>query len=103
MGIDVHLESEDGESIQVVGDPQNILSRAVLDGLFDSGLCCLRFVDPYGDAIFNYLQWPVLAEELSGSLASIKHPELSDHLEKILRLIHQSRKQRHCYIKFIGD
>ena len=103
MGIDAHLEDEGGTAIQIVGDPKSILTRAVLEGHFSSGPICLRFLDPYGDAAFNHLQWPFLAAELREVLDSSSDPELRGQVEKVLRLIDKGRKRLHHYIKFYGD
>lgn len=40
---------------------------------------CLRFIDPYGNTLFNGLQMSVLAEELA-ALASTLTEEAVDHL-----------------------
>jgi hypothetical protein len=53
MGIDTFIENENGERIDHVLDSEMRLSRAILSEGFDSTVC-LRFIDPYGDATFNY-------------------------------------------------
>jgi hypothetical protein len=64
VGIDAKIETDDGVCIAELGDPHNrmswLLSLATLDSTF-----CLRFIDPYGDALFNGLQIPVLHSECS--------------------------------------
>ena len=103
MGIDTYLEDEDGESIQIVGDPKSILSHASLNGSMESGVICLKYLDPYGDATFNHLQMPHLVEELRNLSNTSRDKELQEHIEKILKLIEKGRKDLHTYIKFYGD
>src|SRR5262245_20595126 len=63
MGIDVVIETEDGEAEDRVGDPHSYLVSALsLPGLENT--VCLRFIDPYGNTVFNRPQIPVLISEL---------------------------------------
>jgi hypothetical protein len=63
MGIDVVIEKEDGEAEDRVPDPHSYLATALgLPGL--EGTVCLRFVDPYGNTVFNRSQIPVFISEL---------------------------------------
>jgi putative transcriptional regulator len=54
MGIDVQLRRETGEVLQEVGDSQMVLSRATHRAF--AGTCLLKYVVPWGDAIFNQAQ-----------------------------------------------
>ena len=38
--------------------------RPPLPGVDDTRFACLRFVDPYGDTVFNQLQIPVVLQDL---------------------------------------
>ena len=63
MGIDVVMQNEDGEPEERFLDQEYNLATALrLPGL-DSRVC-LRFIDPYGDTVFNQLQIPHLLAEL---------------------------------------
>lgn len=62
MGIDATIETEDGQGTERVLDVNSYLGRALgLPGVQDT--VCLRFIDPYGDTVFNQLQIPVLITE----------------------------------------
>lgn len=66
MGIDVAWVDEDHKEKQLVSDPQQVLTRLANSrwpGLASS--VCLRFVDPWGDAVFNQAQNKVLLTDLS--------------------------------------
>jgi len=52
MGIDAQLEDEEGKQIQVCHDASGSFGR-LLNASDLSRSTCLRFIDPYGDTIFN--------------------------------------------------
>ena len=55
MGIDVRLEDEDGNEEKSVLDPGFDLEK-LLPSIEDETSYCLRFIDPYGDTVFNNLE-----------------------------------------------
>lgn len=75
MGIDARIETERGTCVAELGDPHNrvnwLLSLAILDSTL-----CLRFIDPYGDTVFNDLQIPVLQSECSALALRLTEPNL---------------------------
>jgi hypothetical protein len=100
MGIDVVVESESGEVLGKMLDPGNRLVRALnLPGL--EATACLRFIDPYGDTIFNRLQIPHLVAELQALRANV-NDALVQHLEGVLELI-RGVHEPHLYVRFRGD
>jgi hypothetical protein len=62
MGIDVQLEPK-GRNGREVADPNGLL-RWLLSMSDLDGTACLRFIDDYGETVFNRLQLPVLRDEL---------------------------------------
>src|SRR5207245_140253 len=74
----VYLRSESGETLDSCLDPLGLVPKLLRH--FDlSGTVCLRFVDPYGDTVFNYLQAPVLLGELAGI-----RPRLDDRTRALI-------------------
>ena len=63
MGIDASVQTESGDRIRQLYDPKGYLSRALACSALE-GTVCLRFIDPYGDALFNQIQLPFLLSEL---------------------------------------
>ena len=102
MGINVRTETEDGEKLSEWEDPRG-LTKALLPAASDSAFCCLRFVDRFGDAVFNQLQIPVLISELRRQVDRIKTSETRDHAEAVLRLVEGAEGKVHTYVRFIGD
>ena len=68
MGIDARIETELGEPLAKLGDPNNSMNWLLCLAALDATIC-LRFIDPLGTTMFNSLQIPVLQNELS-ALAS---------------------------------
>src|SRR4051812_42819651 len=102
MGINVQTESERGEMISEVIDPHD-RAQALLPDYSDSAWSCLRFVDRYGDAVFNQLQLPVLISEVRRRLEGIRDRAMKEHWEAVLRLIEAAEGQVHTYVRFVGD
>jgi hypothetical protein len=102
VGINVRTETEDGEKLSEWDDPRG-LTKALLPASSDSTFSCLRFVDRFGDAVFNQLQIPVLISELRRQAEHVKDPGTRDHAEAILRLVEGAEGEVHTYVRFIGD
>ena len=63
MGVNLYMEDEDGARLAEVPDPRGLVGHIV--SIAGSGATvCLRFIDLYGDTVFNQLQIPVLIREL---------------------------------------
>ena len=81
------------------------LSRSVLERLAESSdttSVCLRFVDPYGDTVFNHSQARVLAAELRGRLSELGASE-ADSIAEVIGLAEQCADGVHLYLWCIGD
>ena len=101
MGINVYLRSESGETLDSCLDPLGLVPKLLRH--FDlSGTACLRFVDPYGDTVFNYLQAPVLLGELAGI-----RPRLDDRtralIDALIPMAERVESGSHLYLHFVGD
>jgi len=66
------------------------------------GTACLRFVDPYGDTVFNQLQIPVLIEELDAVAARASDADLEASVRKLIEFL-RGCDEIHTYLKVIGD
>jgi hypothetical protein len=64
MPIDVRLEDERGRTLATLNSP-SWLTNWMLSCADLERTECLRFIDPYGDTLFNRSQTCVLAEELA--------------------------------------
>lgn len=102
MGIDLLWEEENGTELARLDDPQCLLQEFLPS---ESALefVCLRFVDPYGDTIFNSLQLPVLLQELRALASNPMAPPIAEHLGKAVALVTNAQGYIHTYVRFVGD
>lgn len=102
MGIDAYIESESGDQIKQCLDSENRLSELLPDPN-DGSSYCLKFIDPYGDTVFNQVQIPILIRELTNAINHVKILEAKAFGEKLLQLVREAEGQVHTYVKFYGD
>jgi|SRR6185503_4422528 hypothetical protein len=102
MGVDLRWENENGRLIEEILDPQMCISHLVLKTDL-TGTTCLRFIDPYGDTMFNQVQIPILIDELQSILRKVQDNQIRDHLRRVIDLAEKSRGETHTYLKFYGD
>ena len=102
MGIDVRLEDEDGNEEKSVLDPGFDLEK-LLPSIEDETSYCLRFIDPYGDTVFNNLQIPKFIFELEKAIEKVDDEKAITIGKEILNLAKECSKDVHLYLKFYGD
>jgi hypothetical protein len=102
MGITTALVTEDGRKLAFVDDPHGVVNKLLRESE-DRPCQCLRYIDPYGDTLFNYLQAPQFLSEWDtvGSLATTTDAQRV--FLEVRRLAEKVRDERHIYLKFIGD
>jgi len=99
----VTLEDESGKVVrELVADP------GVLDGLLapleqDRESKCLRFIDPYGDTVFNRMQMDCFLDEWNVLLARARTSAQKSVIMEVARLAEHGRDEPHLYLKFHGD
>ncbi len=102
MGIDVRVETESGEVQDEVLDDRN-LTEKLLPDREDASSPCLRFVDPFGDTVFNQIQIPLVVKELETRLRAASRPEVKSHCEAILKAVTATVGEDHTYVRFSGE
>ena len=103
-GVEIAWVDEEGKLIKLLSDTEGVIaSLAATRWPHLSGTACLRFVDPWGDTVFNQSQLSVLLAELRIELADPGNSEHAGHLLQVVRLVEGAQDQVHTYIKFIGD
>ncbi len=104
MGIEIAWVDETHKTIAAVSDAMGVITRLAMSRWPDlSNHVCLRFVEPWGDAVFNQTQIPILLTELRAELAATSDAKVAEQLGKVVQLVERSVDQTHTYIKFIGD
>jgi len=102
MGLEITLENEEGTKIESVVDPHRLL-LALIREANDSTSCCLRFIDPYGDTVFNRPQMDQLQVELDGLRHFAKNADQLELLEQVENLAKRCQQKPHFYVKIYGD
>jgi hypothetical protein len=102
MGIDVRVETESGEVQDEVLDDGN-LTEKLLPDREDPTSPCLRFVDPFGDTLFNQIQIPLVVTELEKKLRGAAKGEVKAHCEAILKALKAADGEEHTYVRFSGE
>jgi hypothetical protein len=100
MPITVRIEGEDGSAREAPWC--HTRSTELLAGEHP-GSCCLRFIDPYGDAVFNQSQLPVLLDELRALRGGLADPALIVLVDELLRYLNRAVETPHTYVRFVGD
>ena len=96
----ISLEDENGEAITQVFD-LGVIDCALVHYIGERPL--LQFLNPYGDAVFNRLQAPQLAEELSRLVSVAQNETDKETLKAVQELAKRCSEEEHLYVKFYGD
>jgi hypothetical protein len=99
VGIDINLQNENGEILESVGDPRNLLSKLLPNG----GFSLLSGIDRYGDTTFNRLQMDPFLQEWGHLHSKAPTSEQAKLLGEIEKLALRCRDGRHLHLKFVGD
>jgi hypothetical protein len=103
MGIiKIALVDEDGhDEAEVSGDPH--LLDPLLPKYQGERYHCLRFIDLYGDTVFNNPQMKQLAVEWDDLEQPATDAPTRSLLQQVRDLIRVGSSQYHLYLKFFGD
>jgi hypothetical protein len=106
--IRVELTDAAGRTIEQIRDGGAL--RDLIPAVSDERFACWRFVDPYGETVFNHLQLPILRREIALLRPSANPQRASAHridVDHILDLIEDLAASRtgtlHRYLRFVGE
>jgi len=102
MGLTIYLEGERGQVQASAEDPTNILHR-ILPSPEDSSFILLRFIDWYGDTVFNRLQMPTFIREWEQVIKKTNDETELALLRQVREMAERCGSQVHMYLKFDGD
>jgi hypothetical protein len=100
MAISVVIEDEGGNTID--GPWVDDLCTKALERPGEETKC-LRYIDPYGDTVFNQLQIPALRAELADQWLKVKDRALENTLDSLIQFLQRADDRVHTYVRFIGD
>lgn len=103
MGIEIVLQDEKCVDVsEMIHDPDGVIVRS-LPGLADASYSCVRFIDPYGDTIFNRLQASAVLTEWDRLNDSFVQKDAATLWASVRKLIVRCSDEPHLYLRFIGD
>jgi len=102
VGQTIILEDAQGKPIEEpLGDSTDLLGK-ILPAYDDRNFLCLRFIDRYGDTVFNYLQMETFLSEWQRLYSRVKSEAEKELLSRIEKLARRCQNER-LYLKFYGD
>lgn len=97
----IALEDELGRTVEHFIDRHGVLGR--LRRKDGGDFICLRYIDPWGDTVFNTLQMKPFLAELERLMAHTKSEWELSVLQSILQLARKCDTEIGLYLKFYGD
>ncbi len=95
----MYLRNERGETLACVAD---VCLQPIVPAMDDASSPCLRFIDPYGDTVFNRWQARPLRDELLAAVETLDSAH-RDSVSNVLSLLDQCAEGNHLYVWFVGD
>ena len=103
MSIEVVLQSETGDAAsEMIHDPHGVIVHSLPDPA-DASYSCIRFIDPYGDTIFNRLQAAAMIAEWDTLKDSFLANNAGALWADVRALIVCCSQEPHLYLRFAGD
>ena len=96
----IELRTENGVILDRVLDEGAIALLGEAASFDDT--VCLRFVDPFGDTVFNAAQAAVLSREVEARLGSAGEGD-GETLARVVELADRCADEVHRYLWFLGD
>ncbi len=100
--IRITLEGGQGRPVGKV-EGRTFLLDKLLPTFDDSQSQCLRFIDAYGDTVFNRLQMDQFLREWEGVAGKATTDEEKALADQVRQLAEMCRSEPHLYLKFYGD
>jgi len=103
MPIVVMLKDERGSRLgEYVNDSIGVIVNSLPD-VDDCTYSCVRFIDPYGNTVFNPLQAKVMIDEWDRLKESFSEKDAEILWTDVRSLIVHCANEVHVYLWFIGD
>ena len=102
MGMSIRREDRQGKAIEEIPDLESLLSR-FFPSWDDESYHFLRYIDPWGETVFNHLQMDELISELRRVRLKASTEEERAFVDAIEGLAARSKEGDGMYLKFLGD
>lgn len=103
MGLDVCLSDAGGNVARRVIDSGGHLAGLAVDWSAAGNTCCLRQLDPYGDAVFQGAQLRRLCDELQQVHSAGMSAACCACLDEVRALVSAACGQAGAVVRFQGD
>ena len=100
--IQIALTDEKGRIINEVKGSTYLIGQFLPD-MNDDRSQCLRYIDSYGDTIFNRIQMEQFIKEWQEILGHVKTNEEREVMRDVLGLAEECQKCPHTFLRFYGD
>jgi hypothetical protein len=101
MSIYITIESEFGEKIDGIVDELNLLHMKT--EVEDSPYEIIKYIDPYGNTVFNRYQIEPLLSDIEKLSEENKSTEALEFLTNLKDFAMRCLNEVHTYLKFYGD
>lgn len=102
MGMAIQLADQHGKVLEEIPDLESLLAR-LFPSWDDGSFHCLRYIDPWGDTIFNHLQMDELISELRRIRAKTSVEAERAFVDAIESMAARCKEGENLYLKFLGD
>ncbi|MGA8143146.1 MAG: hypothetical protein WB987_04565 [Candidatus Acidiferrales bacterium] len=102
MGMSIRREDRQGKTIEEIPDLESLLSR-FFPSWDDESYHFLRYIDPWGETVFNHLQMDELISELRRVRLKASTEEERAFVDAIEGLASRCKESDGLYLKFLGD
>lgn len=102
MAIDVYLKGESGNVLASAGDTTNVLART-LPARDDESFAYVRFIDRWGNTIFNRGQMEHFLDEWRRIANHATTEEERGFFADVEHLAKRCAREVHLYLWFVGD
>jgi len=102
MGVDVYRNGENGEQLEFLADASGILARLIDLARKSGEFPLLKYVDPFGDTLFNRLQLPEFVEECRRLLTLTAGAEETEFIHHVIAIGERADEQID-YVLLVGD
>lgn len=103
MSFTILLQDERNEKINNIEIEDDNLLKQWIPDIEDSSFYCLKYLDLYGDAVFNRLQMRDLIKEMHFISNKVQTEEFKQLCYKIVKLAKYCMNTPHTYMRFCGD
>lgn len=102
MSLGIVWVTEDWEALAAMVDRGDVLIRYLPDE-YDASWHCLRFLERWGQAIFNQTQLKWILIDLERLHEAVEPLDDKERIESLIEFVRRAMGEDDTFIRFIGD